>query len=213
MTKSQSTFENLPDEKRRRVLSEATLEFAEHGYHQASVNRIVGRLGIAKGSLFKYFGNKQGLFEYLFGDAVAKFKKPLKEIRDMPAGSVFDRIEKSFLASCEFVDDHPHLYRIYLKMLFNENFPLRDRFLGEIRRTHAKFLRRLVEDGIRAGDLPSGLNVDVAVYQLHALLDRALHGHAVPSLDAGIEPEEMTLNEKAKALTDFLRHGMGTASP
>jgi len=75
MASSRKTFENLPDEKRQNVLAEATLEFAEHGYHQASINRIVGRLGIAKGSLFKYFGNKQGLFDYIFGHAVDHFRQ------------------------------------------------------------------------------------------------------------------------------------------
>ncbi len=94
MPQARKTFENLPDEKRERVLAEATREFADHGYHQASVNRIVGRLGIAKGSLFKYFGNKEKLFEYLFGHAVSQFKKPLKEIRDTSDSDFFERIEK-----------------------------------------------------------------------------------------------------------------------
>lgn len=124
MTSIQKTFENLPDEKRKRVLTEATREFAEHGYHQASVNRIVGRLGIAKGSLFKYFGNKQGLFEYLFGHAVSQFKKPLKAIRDKNSDKdFFERIEMSLLAGVDFITAHPLVYRIYLKMLFQENFP------------------------------------------------------------------------------------------
>ena len=50
--------------------------FAEHGYHQASVNRIVGRLGIAKGSLFQYFGSKEGLFRHLFARALEELKAP-----------------------------------------------------------------------------------------------------------------------------------------
>lgn len=212
MTQAQKTFENLPDEKRQRVLSEATREFADHGYHQASINRIVSRLGIAKGSLFKYFGNKEGLFEYLFGHAVTQFKKPLKEIRDTPGDDFFERIEKSFLASGKFVDAHPHIYRIYLKMLFNENFPLRDSFLGEIRKAHAKFLRRLIEDGIRDGQLPSDLDVDVAVFNLHSTLDRFLQGYAVPSLDHGIAPLDQSLKVKARAMTEFLRSGLGNAS-
>ena len=205
---TKKTFDNLPEEKRKRVLDEATVEFAEHGYHQASVNRIVDRLGIAKGSLFKYFGSKQGLFEHLFGLAVADFKKPLKVIRDTPGLDFFERIEHSFLAGGRFVDDHPHLYRIYLKMLFNENFPLRDRFLGEIRGAHAKYLRQLIEDGIRAGQLPAGLDVDMAVFTLHAVMDRFLQGHAVPSLDAGLSPAQASLPDKARALADYLRHGL-----
>ncbi|WP_319583794.1 TetR/AcrR family transcriptional regulator [uncultured Pseudodesulfovibrio sp.] len=205
MTKN--TFENLPDEKRQRVLDEATMEFAEHGYHQASVNRIVDRLGIAKGSLFKYFGNKQGLFEHLFSRAVSDFKKPLKAIRDTPDLGFFERIEQSFLAGARFVDGHPNLYRIYLKMLFNENFPLRERFLGEIRGAHAKYLRQLIESGVRDGQLPKDLDVDMAVFTLHAVMDRFLQGYAMPSMDNGLAPAT-SLPDQARALAVFLRHGL-----
>lgn len=207
MPPSPKTFENLPEEKRRRVLDEATDEFAEHGYHQASVNRIVDRLGIAKGSLFKYFGSKQGLFEHIFGRAVTSFKKPLKEIRDTPGLDFFERIERSLVAGCRFVEDHPQLYRIYLKMLFNENFPLRERFLGEIRGAHAKYLRRLIEDGIRAGQLPADLDTDTAVFTLHAVMDRFFQDHAVPPPD-GVPSEPATLPDKARSLAVFLRRGL-----
>lgn len=212
MTQAQKTFENLPDEKRSRVLSEATREFADHGYHQASINRIVSRLGIAKGSLFKYFGNKQGLFEYLFGHAVSEFKQPLKEIRDTVSGDFFERLEKSFIASGAFTDAHPHIYSIYLKMLFNENFPLRDRFIGEIRRAHAKFLRKLVEDGIQSGQLRENLDLDTTVFNLHSILDRFLQSYAVPSLDQGVGPTEQSLEDRARSMTDFLRHGLAETS-
>jgi len=212
MPQARKTFENLPDEKRERVLAEATREFADHGYHQASVNRIVGRLGIAKGSLFKYFGNKEKLFEYLFGHAVSQFKKPLKEIRDTSDSDFFERIEKSFLASGAFIDAHPYIYRIYLKMLFQENFPLREKFLGEIRKAHAKYLRQLVMDGMESGQLRDDLDVETTVFNLHSVLDRFLQSHAVPSLDAGIEPAGLTLETKARAVADLLRHGLSTSS-
>lgn len=210
MAKTQTTFENLPDEKRTRVLSEATREFAEHGYHQASVNRIVDRLGIAKGSLFKYFGNKAGLFEYLFGQSMAEFKQPLKDIRDNTSGDFFDRIEKSFLASGSFIDAHPQIFRIYLKMLFNENFPFRDKFLGEIRRAHAKFLGNLVDEGIASGQLRPDLDRSSAVFAIHSTLDRFLQNYAVPSLDTGIDIPDQSLGDKARIVTDLLRHGLGT---
>ncbi|MBG0790784.1 MAG: TetR/AcrR family transcriptional regulator [Desulfovibrionaceae bacterium] len=212
MTQSAKTFENLSGEKRERVLAEATREFADHGYHQASVNRIVQRLGIAKGSLFKYFGTKEGLFEYLFGHAVAEFKKPLKVIRDTGTGDFFDRIEQTFLASGAFVDAHPNIYRIYLKMLFNERFPLRDRFLGEIRKANAKFLRQLIENGIESDGLPSDLDVETAVYTVHSVMDRFLQGYAVPSLDQGVESTEHTLQDKARAMTNLLRRGLADPS-
>jgi len=215
MTTTQKTFENLPKEKRVRVLSEATREFADHGYHQASVNRIVTRLGIAKGSLFKYFGSKQGLFEYLFGHAVSQFKKPLKQIRDTASGDFFERIEKSLMAGVDFIDAHPLVYRIYLKMLFQENFPLRDRFLTEVRQASAKYMRKLVNDAMTTGQIRNNLDPEMVVFHLNSVMDRFLQSYAMPSMDGDevlFDPDRSTIQAKANAVTDFLRHGLGNPS-
>ncbi len=213
MEQPQKTFENLAAEKRDRVLAEATREFADHGYHQASVNRMVERLGIAKGSLFKYFGSKQGIFEYIFGHTVAQFKKPLKEIRDSASGDFFDRVEMSLLACVDFIDRHPLIYRIYLKLAFQENFPMREKFLAEIRQASDKYLRALVGHGMASGQLRPGLDQDMIVFHLDAVMDRFLQTCAVPGLDSGTGlhgADKATLQTKARAVTDILRHGLGT---
>ncbi len=215
MATAQKTFENLPDEKRERVLSEATREFADHGYHQASVNRIVGRLGIAKGSLFKYFGNKQGLFEYLFGHAVSQFKRPLKEIRDTPSGDFFERMYMSLMAGVDFIDAHPLIYRIYLKMLFQENFPMRETFLTEVRQASTKYLRALIADGKESGQLRNDLDPEMAVFHCNAIMDRFLQSYAMPSLDGDTlsdKADRTTIETKARAVTEFIRHGLGNPS-
>ncbi len=211
MESRNQTFENLPGDKRERVLAEATREFAEHGYHQASVNRMVQRLGIAKGSLFKYFGSKQGIFEYLFGQTVAEFKKPLKAIRDDASGDLFERIERTLLAGADFVATHPLVYSIYLKMVYQEGFPMRDTFLSEIRRASDKFLRTLVANAAESGQLRPDIDPDMAVLHLDAVMDRFLQSCAVAALNPGVAtiPDRATIRARARGVADFLRHGLG----
>ena len=45
-------------------------EFASHGFKEASLNRLVQKVGIAKGSIFQYFGTKEKLFGFIFDHAV-----------------------------------------------------------------------------------------------------------------------------------------------
>jgi AcrR family transcriptional regulator len=63
------TFFNLPDAKRDALVRIALEEFADQPYEAASVSRIVANAGIAKGSLYQYFEDKQDLFEYLIAHA------------------------------------------------------------------------------------------------------------------------------------------------
>ncbi len=59
------TFKNLPEEKRLLIEKEAISEFAAFGYDEASINRIVDKCQIAKGSFYQYFEDKKDLFLYL----------------------------------------------------------------------------------------------------------------------------------------------------
>lgn len=51
--------------KQEQIRKAALREFAREGYERASTNNIVKEAGIAKGTLFYYFRNKQALFDYL----------------------------------------------------------------------------------------------------------------------------------------------------
>lgn len=59
------TFLNLEEEKRQRFIAAALEEFAHNSYAQASITRLVARLGIAKGSVYQYFEDKRDLWLYL----------------------------------------------------------------------------------------------------------------------------------------------------
>ncbi|MGE4297412.1 MAG: TetR/AcrR family transcriptional regulator [Desulfovibrionaceae bacterium] len=181
------TFLRLDPDKRERVVAVAAEEFAQHGFAGASVNRIVDRLGIAKGSLFKYFGTKEGLFRFVFGQAVGVFKARLKKVRAASEDQdFFARLRQSLEEGVRFIADHPVVYRIYLKMLFQENFPLREMLLEQVRLYSADYLTPLVEQGKARGDLRPEVDTAAAVFVLDALMDRFLQAHAVRFMDAGL---------------------------
>jgi TetR/AcrR family transcriptional regulator len=58
-------FSKLDPAKQEQIRKAALREFAREGYERASTNNIVKEAGIAKGTLFYYFRNKQALFDYL----------------------------------------------------------------------------------------------------------------------------------------------------
>ncbi|EMG35636.1 transcriptional regulator, TetR family [Desulfocurvibacter africanus PCS] len=206
------TFGNLEPAKRERVIEAAVEEFSERGFEAASVNRMVARLGIAKGSIFKYFGSKQALFRFAFGHAAAEFAASLRQVRDDSGDLDFcERIRASLLAGVRFIDAHSRLYRLYLRVVFQDDFPLRGTLLAEARAQSGKYLRRLVADGLERGELRPGLDPDWAVFFLDAAMDRFLQAYAVEHMDAACglhraDPE--TLARRLDQLVDVLRHGL-----
>lgn len=55
----------LKEDVRKKILSAALTEFKEHGYLEASMRNIAARAGIALGSIYRYFDNKEALFDAL----------------------------------------------------------------------------------------------------------------------------------------------------
>src|SRR4030065_1156972 len=93
---ARNTFPHLPADKQERVLDAALTEFADQGYHQASLNRLVARAGIAKGSLYQYFPNKEGIFRYIFQIALNLVRQTLVEVKESTQDEyLFTPLEKS----------------------------------------------------------------------------------------------------------------------
>ena len=63
------TVERLPEKKKQHFLDAAYKEFSLHDYESASITNLVKELGIAKGSVYQYFKDKQALYVHLLSSA------------------------------------------------------------------------------------------------------------------------------------------------
>ncbi len=181
---------NLHREKRNRVLEAARHEFASQGYAGASMNRLSDVLGIAKGSLFKYFGSKEGCFRAVFDQGVADFALRMRGARAaVPEGASFaQRLKVLVLAALEFVARNPDIFHIYLKMRFHEDFPMRGAVLREVRGNVRRLLLPLLTVARETGELRPDLDVESTVLVLDAVIDRFLQEQALP-VDGGTPPD------------------------
>ncbi len=206
-------FFNLPKEKQRRILEVALEEFSEKGYKGASTNLIVSKLGIAKGSIYQYFTSKKNLFLHIFNYSVDLVRKTLKQVksetRDAP---VFERIKKSLLAGVQFIEQHPLIFKIYLRILFEKGVPFRQELLHKIRLFSAEYLHSLLKEAREKGEIRSDVDLEIMVFFLDAVMDRFLQAFAVDYLNSGLhihgaKPSE--IEESVEGLVEVIRKGIG----
>jgi TetR/AcrR family transcriptional regulator len=211
-TPASPTFLNLPEAKRDRIIVAATKEFSEKGYQGASINNLVEGLGISKGSIFHYFTNKNGLFLYIFQAAVALVRKTLVKVKEETEDlEVFERIRRSLLTGVDFVRGHPHIYRIYLKLLFEREVPFRSELLQAIRLFSSEYLGSLIRKGMERGEIRRDIAPEQVVFLLDAVLDRFLQAYMVSYLDQGgnlFNADSAKLEIWAADLIDVLRKGL-----
>lgn len=94
---------------RRRLKEAATIEFAERGPDGTTMARIAERAGINKERLYKYFGDKQSLFETVLSDELEKLAASVA----LPAGGL-EEIGEFAGRTFDYHQGHPQLVRLLL---------------------------------------------------------------------------------------------------
>ncbi len=208
---ARKTFLGLSEEKRLKVVDAAVSEFSEKGYNRASINSIVAALGIAKGSIFQYFKNKESLFLFVFEYALGMVKNNLAGVRESSLEEpFFERLKSSLLAGVGFVEEHPRLYSIYLRIMFEGGIPFREELVEKVRRLSAKYLGSLLIQGIARREIRSDLNIETQTFILDALFDRFLMAYSMRHLDAGpsLFREPGSVNKRVDEVVEALRSGL-----
>jgi TetR/AcrR family transcriptional regulator len=210
------TFLNLPEAKQARIIQAALAEFADKGYPQASLNVIVARSGIAKGSLYQYFTDKTGIFLYIFDFAISLVRHLLVQVKESTLEEdFFTRLEKSLLAGLSFIKQHPQIYGIYLKILFDQQVPQRQELLQKVHQFAAEYLQSLLRRGLARNELRPDLPLATTTFLLEALLDRFLQAASVPAFDVALGLDragEAELGQRVRELMDILKRGLAPAT-
>jgi TetR/AcrR family transcriptional regulator len=211
------TFLNLPESKQARIIQAALEEFADKGYPQASLNVIVARSGIAKGSLYQYFADKTGIFLYIFDFAISLVRRLLVQVKESTLeDDFFTRLESSLLAGVAFIKQHPKIYGIYLKILFDQQVPQRQELLQKVRQFAQEYLQSLLRRGLARGELRPDLPLATTTFLLDALLDRFLQAASIPAFDVSLgldQAGEAEMNLRVRELVNILRHGLAAENP
>lgn len=83
------TFLRLPEEKRNRFLEAAWEEFTSVPFEEASINKIVRRARIPRGSFYQYFSDKEDLFFYIQKSMLGHFMAEYIRVLDRYDGDMF----------------------------------------------------------------------------------------------------------------------------
>lgn len=164
------TFLNLPADKRERLTAIALEEFADNDYTAASVSRIVQRAGIAKGSIYQYFEDKQDFYLYLTDAASATLLASVADEseRARPAG-FFDTLRLQMSATAPAALAHPVQARL-LRRVPLAPAPVREALLERGQAIRSQHVQTLVERAIASGELAPDLDPTLAAWFVGAVI-------------------------------------------
>lgn len=122
-------FKNLPAEKQSAIIDASIDEFSDFGFDNASTNRIVQKVGIAKGSLFKYFGTKEDLYFFLIDQVLKQFMNEMLKRQGTLSEDIFQRFVEIIEISFELYIMNPRFFRFFMILTDDTNQALMGRFI------------------------------------------------------------------------------------
>jgi AcrR family transcriptional regulator len=172
--------------KRDLIVEVAMRHFAEHGYRGARVEDIAAEVGVAKGTVFLHFGNKEGLFLAAYERAVRELPSWLEAPPEV--------VEQGFWAVLDYwIEDTEEL-------LAEAWVPNRVAMIGRydtglgLRRPIDRFMRsedpygtlEFVEFGVRGGEIRTDVDVEMISSMLDWLAERFQDALGSEELDPGL---------------------------
>jgi AcrR family transcriptional regulator len=154
------TFDNIPGEKRDRILTTALCEFASNGFKGTNVSAIAKAAGISVGAVYKYFPSKEDLFMTVIDYGYQDLDKVLLEIVALD-DDIFVKIENILRAARDYSKKNPQVIQVYLHCT-TEGLPeLAKKISQKIETISAKYYRALIvaarDKGIVAPDTDEGV--------------------------------------------------------
>lgn len=183
-----TTFQNLDPAKKEAIIQTALHEFGENGYQGASLNAMVRRLGIAKGSIYQYFGGKEGLFLFIFDRSMEQVKQYLRAVRDTSLSQpLARRLHMTLAEGVRFIEGYPEIYTLYVTLHHDRSLPMREQLLKAIRAYSLGFIGSFLEQAQIRGELRPDLDLHTAGFMIDAIMDRFLLARALAHMAEGTD--------------------------
>ena len=168
-------------------------EFATHGFHDASLNRVIDAAGISKGSMYYYFDGKEDLYAYVAERGLAGLFEQVGPLPDLGSercrrvlvgpGHYYLRLMRALIAS-------PQLAALLRGWAAAAKSPASQKAQQELEQSSLPWIAQVLATGQRVGavrdDVPPTLLIAVAMGMGEAmdlwLMSQQVDDDALPGL-------------------------------
>ena len=135
----------------RKLLDAAAKEFADLGFHAASISGITRRAGTALGSFYTYFDSKEAIFSALVKDMSESVAREAAAAMSADATGIA-REREALTAFLAFARDNKEIYRIIDEAEFADPASYRAHYDGTATRIAARLDAAVTQGHLAPGD-------------------------------------------------------------
>lgn len=184
------------------ILDAAVTLFAERGFDRADTQELADRLGVGKGTIYRYFPSKRDLFLAAADRAMTQLRESVNSQVDVQADPL-EQIAQGIQAYLAFFEAHPE----YVELLIQERAQFKDRkkpTYFEHRDKNIGRWNQLLQSLIAAGRVR-----DLPAERINSVVSDLVYGTMFTNYFTG---RRQSLSMQAGQILDLVFHGILTDS-
>lgn len=158
--------------KYRQIIDAAVIAIAENGYHQAQVAKIAKQAGVADGTIYLYFKNKEDILISLFQEKMGSFVEIIQEKiagKKSAAEKLLMMVETHF----SMLSEDKHLAIVTQLELRQSNKELRHK-INDVLKGYLSLVDQILIEGIETGEFSSNLDIRLARQMIFGTMDETV---------------------------------------
>jgi AcrR family transcriptional regulator len=177
---------------REKILAAALEVFSAKGFHGTTVDEIAERAGLGKGTVYRHFRSKKGLFSELIRLKVAELEETVQGTID-PQADVLDIIETYLKVYFSFFDRNRNLYKVLIQEQSDFGAEVKALYIGNILKK-VPLLKRKIFLAARSGRLKE-MDFHTVFYGVMGFIDGVMQKWLASENDYSLVDEIPTVTE------------------
>ncbi|MCK4378214.1 MAG: TetR/AcrR family transcriptional regulator [Deltaproteobacteria bacterium] len=199
----------VPVEPRKRekymAIIDAALEvFAEYGYHNCQVAKIARQAGIADGTIYLYFANKEDVLVSVFREKMSEYIRQLKVLLQNYDTAV-DKLSALVHYHFNYLEKN-HSLANFLQIQLRQSDTYIRAGISVLLKQYYQLIETLVEEGKQQGSINPRINTKVAREVIFGSMDEIVSCWVFSS-------RKYSLSKNADDVLVILKNGLAVPKP
>lgn len=193
-------------EKRKRIMEAALEVFARQGFYNAKVSEVARAAGVADGTIYLYFANKDDLLINLFEEKMEWLIETLRKDLEETGGDARVRLQRMMERHLSLAVEVPLLAE-FITVELRQSAKFVREYDNPRFQEYLSILRDLVEEGQQSGVFRPGLDSRLLVRAIFGALDELLL-----TLTLASSTRSVNIREATETVTEMFFYGMATGA-
>jgi TetR/AcrR family transcriptional regulator len=207
------TFRRLDPERQQAILDAILDEAIAQGPTALNIKQVAARADVSVGSLYAYFGNREGLLTFTIELCVRFMNDTFEQFRPFLAALPLRQALGAYLSGgVEWSRTQAGLVQFFARAAYQGDPELAERVVRPIATTLREIVHDILGQAAARGEIRDDVDLPATVRVVHALMLAVGDSQILPYLNTyfQVTGEDVPPERTLEALLTLISHGIGT---